>query len=559
LKSAILFCFFALTLALSGCISDRSNENLAGGGDATETGNARILGRLVDETGAPVPQALVTAYDPDYDPSTHEGVPSIQRVITNANGEYHFDSLPDGLWNIEAREPSRRLAHLSKGVELSESKVKLGNHVLQSPGNLHIALVNSSNRYKNSYVYVKGTSSYARLDSVAISQNLAFLYDVAPGALPQVMLAYQDSSGADTSQVMADSLYLPPGGQVQIAPYMSWQKHVRLNVASDAKAFQLRESLSGFTFPIRLTPSFFDFSMANKDGSDIRVTSSRNKTLLISLEEYDASDSSGVVWVQMDSIPAAATNEFVTLHYGRAASHSARAVAFDTTKGYSLVWHLNEDASGNTTNSLYFDATMGGSWGNDRVSYSDRLGILGHGKSFFNGDYIQYPYLRSILKPESTFTLNAWIRCVASSFKGGAIIDAGASYGIRILATGDASVYYWPTVTRPFPETPYYHATTSGGGVVDGTWHHVVGTLGGGQLKIYVDGVLKAQAPVTDQINYSFASNVTVGANGIPDPDFNFMGDIDEVQMHWVERNAEWVRATYESQRVNSHFVKVAP
>jgi Concanavalin A-like lectin/glucanases superfamily len=95
--------------------------------------------------------------------------------------------------------------------------------------------------------------------------------------------------------------------------------------------------------------------------------------------------------------------------------------------------------------------------------------------------------------------------------------------------------------------------------VVDGTWHHVVGTLGGGQLKIYVDGVLKAQAPVTDQINYSFASNVTVGANGIPDPDFNFMGDIDEVQMHWVERNAEWVRATYESQRVNSHFVKVAP
>jgi Concanavalin A-like lectin/glucanases superfamily/Domain of unknown function (DUF2341)/Carboxypeptidase regulatory-like domain len=559
LKSALLFGWFILILAMTGCISDRASGQLAGGGDATETGNARIQGRLIDENGEPVPMATVTAYPPDHDPSAHGVVPAFQRAVTNAKGEFHFDSLPEGFWNLEAREPSRRLAHLTKGIELGETKVTLGSKVLQSPGNLNISLVDGSTHGKDGYVFVQGTSSYARIDSLSRLQNQALLYDVAPGELPNVILAYQDSNGNDTRQVLADSLYLPPGGSIQIAPYMSWLKHVRLNIASGANGLSLNETLDGLAVPIRLTPDFFDFSLANRSGSDIRVTNSENKTLSISLEQFEPAIQSGLVWVRLDSLPANAADEYVTLHYGHPSSHSARTTAFDTTKGYSLVWHLNEEAPGNTTNNLHQDATLGGSLGNDRVNYNALVGVLGLGKSIFVGDYIQYPNLRPILKPETTFTVQAWIRCVASSMKGGAIIDVGGSYGIRILFSGDASVYYWPTVSRSAPETPYYHATTTGAGLVSGTWHLITGTLGGGQLKIYVDGQLKAQVAAGDKVNYSFASNVTVGANAIPNPDFNFMGDIDQVEIHWVERSAEWVRASYESQRPNSTFLKIAP
>ena len=96
---AILRCFFLLSLLLAG--SSRLFSQ------ATATGN--IVGVVTDPTGAVLPGATVTATD--------RGTNAQRTVTSNGAGQYRFDLLPNGVYDIKA-EATGFSAAQATGLEL---------------------------------------------------------------------------------------------------------------------------------------------------------------------------------------------------------------------------------------------------------------------------------------------------------------------------------------------------------------------------------------------------------------------------------------------------------
>jgi hypothetical protein len=98
----ILRYFFLLSLFLSA-----SSRLLA---QATATGN--IIGVVTDATGAALPAATVTA--------TNQGTNAKRTTTTNNAGQYRFDLMPNGIYNVKAEAPGFSTVE-TKGLELSSA------------------------------------------------------------------------------------------------------------------------------------------------------------------------------------------------------------------------------------------------------------------------------------------------------------------------------------------------------------------------------------------------------------------------------------------------------
>ncbi len=544
-----------LAICLVGCLADHSNTPLAGG-DGTETGNARIQGRLVDESGTPVYQALVTAYPTDHNPYSRAPIPAEQKAVSDKNGVYRFDSIPLGIWNVEARDPSRRLVHLSTGVELGETRVELGDEILQSPGQLVVDLVDSLAFLPGSYLHVAGTSSFSGIDSQDLAEKMAVLYDVPPGTLPQVILSAPVGNDSMVSMVLADSVFLPESGQKRITPYQSWIHKLRFNLLGGADGISLTEGLRNFVIPLRLTTENFEFDAALPDGSDLRATNAADISLPITIEQFDPIARKGLVWVRVDSVQPNNSSQYVTLHYGKPDASPVKQYPFANEQGYAGVWFLSQDADGKSSDGLYWDATQSGSDGNDRVQNTGRNGILGFGKSLSAGDYIQVPALKPSLQSLSSFTLQAWIRSIGTGPVGGEIVNIGDNFGLRLTKNGELHSFIWPSNSADTSDYPWHKIEHPGRNLIDSAWHFVASTYDGDSLRLYIDGHFVESGAAPGPIGYSQALNVTMGIHANKKQGFEFSGDLDEIEIHSVRRSAEWIRASYESQRQDGVFLK---
>src|ERR1700722_15891086 len=92
---AMLRHIFLLTLVLAG-----ANALLA---QATATGN--IVGVVTDATGAALPGATVTA--------TNRGTNAQRSTTSNSAGQYRFDLLPNGVYDVKAEAPGFSVAQVN--------------------------------------------------------------------------------------------------------------------------------------------------------------------------------------------------------------------------------------------------------------------------------------------------------------------------------------------------------------------------------------------------------------------------------------------------------------
>ncbi len=562
MKSLLQGLVAVLSLMAMSCLSDRSTGNLADGGDATETGNARILGRLLDESGQPIASAQVTAYDPEHDASHDSVLSRHQKTVSDAEGWFAFDSLPEGTWSLEARSGLRGLSALFHSLKLGASKMKLAAEVLHSPGSLAVQLEDSLAFETGSYVYAPGTSAFAPINEEARQARRIVLFGIPSGILPKVYLAAPSKVLGQPIRrtLLAESVQVAKATQGQVGAFSSWSHSLRYKIVADSTGMGLKQALVGFSLPLRLASPSFDFKSARPDGGDLRVTTSEGQVLPFTIEQFDPVAGLGVLWVRLDTLRPNHSGHSLFVHYGRPeATLPKYPTVFDTADGYGGVWHLNEENPGVAHVGLYRDATPLHADGNDLIRNTGRAGVIGYGKSFADSDYIEIPTLRPKQKPDRAFTLTAWIRCTGVGPNGGEIISMGDNFGLRLMPNGQLHTFVWPPVNRTDSSVAWYPLTSTDLNFKDGTWHHVGVTFDGSNLTIFADGKQVIETKVSTQIGYNQASHITLGRHGNQKTTFNFIGDMDEVAMHWVKRSPEWIRAAYESQRVNGQLLQAAP
>lgn len=547
-RAAVALQAASLALAaalLSGCW--KSDDRLAGG-DATETGNA-IAGRILIG-GQDAAGARVTLLPSEYNPIRDGALPDSLTLTVDRNGAFKFKGVKAGQYNIEGFDArtGRRLL-LAGLVPRADRQVNVIDS-LRSTGSLSVPLPETGDTGA-AYVFVPGSTFQTRVDAAMRRAGRVVIDSLPEGRIPTLIYTRGDSLAPLVP--VASDVKVDGGVTSTVPPYFWWAHRARLvlNTASTTIAATVR----GFPLLVRLEAPGFDFSQALGNGSDLRFTDAAGATLDYEIESWDSAAGRAAVWVRVDSIVPGSDSQYVTMHWGSSQAASAGAPVFSPANGFASVWHMNQEASDTTAQGLYKDATRGGTDGNDRIGSADRGGAIGFGHGFLEGDYVQAAPASERLRLVNAFTLSVWFKAAATASDSGAdMATVGDNYGLRLTRTGGLHLWYWPVGSVTGANSGWNFADVKATSYFDGAWHLAAGVFDGAALHIYVDGAEQATKAVTGPVTFNYPLNLTSGRHGYAKPFFNFVGNLDEIEVHSEARGADWIKLSYENQKPGSVF-----
>lgn len=284
-------------------------------------------------------------------------------------------------------------------------------------------------------------------------------------------------------------------------------------------------SVSQAPVVIRLHSGNFDFLNANIDGSDLRFIAADNQTeLKYYIEKFDTVNELAVIWVQLPTLDAAATDAHIWVYSGNenaTSTSNAKAVLDNNAKG---VFHFAESG-------LLKDAVSGA----DAIgTITSQSGGLIAGSATFSGEALTLAAAPEVTVAAATpYTWSAWVK-PASLPQDAILYSQGESVSLSIAQQG--------LVLK------IADIEVAGGQLKPAVWQHVAFTLNAGKANVYLDGASVAAGDV--QVADA-TGDITVGAG--------FTGELDEMQIANVARNDAWLKLAASSQGVNSQLATVMP
>ncbi|MDB5047325.1 MAG: hypothetical protein JWO30_396 [Fibrobacteres bacterium] len=549
-----------IAAALAAWLVSACGQKVALGGDATETGNARVSGQVVREDGLPVVGAEVTILASDFNPAGGTAVPDSQKDTTDVDGRYRFARLQDGKYNLLARHAETRTRSILFDIDLAAAdSVTVPEDTLHAPGAISVPLPETLDSGVG-YVYVPGTTYRKRVDSELRIVGSVILDSLPPGLMPSV--AYGKGDADSRPIVLAADVAVHSSEVTYVNAYAVWSHSAKLALNTSGSGAATSKDQTDFPLLVRLTAPAFDFSQAAAGGADLRFAKRDGTPLTREIQSWDAKAGRAEIWVRVDTVHANDASQFITMHWGaqNAAAPRARRPVFDTLAGFSGVWHLEEDAADTAANGLYRDATGAGGNGNDRIANVSRSGLIGAGHGLDSGDYMVAPKVYGGAKTSAVFTLSIWFRTSGKGMGpvGGEMISLGDNYGIRVNGDGMIHLWYWPPTQPAGLATPWYEVNVKDAKATDGNWHQVFGTFDGANLRLYGDGEELGNAATPAPVGFLFPVNVTLGKHGNGKPGYEYKGDLDEAEVHSAVRDADWIKMSFANQKAGAVFPAIS-
>ncbi|MCP4131294.1 MAG: DUF2341 domain-containing protein [bacterium] len=348
-----------------------------------------------------------------------------------------------------------------------------------------------------------------------------------------------------------------------------WNDNIDITI--NAQTLGLTANVDNYPLLIRLdTANFPDIAAKTKSGgADIRFTDAAGETALSYEIENWSDNSSGTVWVLVDTISSSSPTT-IRMYYNNpnAASESGPESVFETANGFTGVWHLGEDnADSFGTADVYSNSAGTGSYGADYVSSTDKSGIIGSGQGFDGSDdYIEFD---TVPGSSANLTFELWLNSsVDNAFQ--RVISKHISQGTD----------GWVLMARPSGEAGYSKGLIFRIGCEDGSWGdyfggwgneisaenlysagewvHVTGTYddASGTGKLYVNGSKVAEKTNADTRGVANTATPLRIGHGTAFPE-KFNGLIDELRVSNTVRSADWAKLSYETQRADQTIVVV--
>lgn len=174
----------------------------------------------------------------------------------------------------------------------------------------------------------------------------------------------------------------------------------------------------------------------------------------------------------------------------------------------------------------------------------------GGGSTTFDGtsDYVSTPTTQT--NPQS-FTLETWFRTSTSS---GALAGFSNSLLTLVPTNWDRMVYFTTGGRLSFGVyTGSYSVITSTSGYADGSWHHMMATLGASGQFLYVDGVQVATSTTTTAQAYNgnlrFAYTYLSGWPGVVGSNYYFNGQLGHAAYYTSQLTATNAATHYAAGR----------
>ena len=528
----------ALALAAAACL--QCTERLAGG--STEIGNTgQVTGKVLTLDGAAAVNARVSLIPEAFDPGAGDALPSAWTALTDSQGIYLINHAIPGTYAIEAADAAQRTRALLTGLVIDSGKagptIEPDTKLFEG-GSISIPL---SGVTPAGYVFLPGSSVWARIDSSALASGELILTGVPPGSYTRLLQALP---GKQPENLLGRGIQVNSGEKLFLGPYHAWRKRRTITVNPGSAPLV---ALRNVPLLIRLDAGNFDFPSAQPAGGDIRFTRADGITPLpFEIEHWDGPNQRAEIWVLLDTLSSGNAAQPFLIYSGNPAAAPAGkgASVFDPGSGFTAAWHLGEDLK---------DAT---SLGNDGTNQGTQpiAGAIGIARAFDGtGAHVSIADAPGLHFGAGDFTLSAWVS--PDSFDSTRQIfakrDTLENYEIQI--SHDATV---TAILDPKGNTSLYVSSKTA--LQKGNWYAIAFVRSGGMAYLYVNGALEA-GPVALPTEASPKADLLIG----DDPYFagkeGFRGKIDEVEFSAVARSPEWLDFTYRNQKPDAQILTIAP
>jgi hypothetical protein len=550
IKTILLFLSGCALLAALSCSSP-----VVSGGGGTEW-EAKISGQVRDSSGVPLANARVLLLPSMYNPVSEPAIPDSLTDTTDNSGHYSIAVTDTGRYSIEVADIDKGYRALVPGVKVSrDDTVLVHNAVARLPGVISVTLPSNIDS-TNGYFYIPGTTMYALLGNAG---GTVVLDSVPAGVSLSIYYAVRGSSALP--QPVRDSVIVAPGGIMNVE-YVGWIFSKKLVLNTTASGANVTSDLLNFPILVRLTDSSFNFAKAKSAGVDVRFTKSDGTPLPYEIETWDSASGTAAIWVRVDTVFGGNGTQSITMYFGNssATSHSNAAAVFDTLNGFRGVWHLADRTA------AAVDATVN----NYSGTYAGNLpnlvpGAIGNAQSLDgSGDYAD---MGSVLDVGSnSFSISAWVRRgnastvqgIAGKSNGGPPTTAyGYSFAFYPADTLNIAVATGGTV---FGDSGSFRVKSNMAITDTAGWHHVAAVIDrskSANCRLFIDGIdrsgiVEGDISTVGALLNTLPFRIGEAANG----DFPFAGNMDEVEIAFAARSADWIRLEYMNQKEVDRLVE---
>jgi len=319
------------------------------------------------------------------------------------------------------------------------------------------------------------------------------------------------------------------------------------------------ETLVNFPVLVRMHEKISRFeyrTFASPTGGDLRFVDATGKSLLShEIEEWNTNGES-CVWVSLPLLPPGGT--YFWARWGNEAETTAPGYTSDGSTwsdGYLAVWHLAEEkgalstrapdsspgAHDGTLQSMnpsvnWVDGVIANSLNFDPVNDNRRINVGSLGKDC---DETTFSFWT---RPgdggeRSIFHTKQWIPGDLHCF-----LLGGDNFRVAVNGAGfDSPVDYCESIAT-LPDDQWTHWT-------------VVYSVGAQTARMYKNGALDSTNAFDEDKTIEYTHGIYIGANNAGNSR-EMVGRIDELRIEDVARSADWIKASYDNQRLGSDFVE---
>ena len=537
-----------------GCSSD---SHVAG--NSAETGSPELAGILLLDGGMPAAHARVQCVPQNFD-AIAETLPSKYITETDANGYYRLDSIPTGVYALEAYHVQSGERLLVQDIEVTEDDSVAVSDTLRAPGVLKFELEDSYNEHSVIAV-VKGTT-IRRITTLRNYHEL--VVDSLPAGKLDLQIYLDDYYWksvlgievvpGDTQTVVIPSVIEPD----IIIPHDSVSLTFVAPLVLPEGTDTLNSVVTDIPIAFRLTKDNCDFnSIMYADygrWEAVRISKGgiRSKKLPITFTSYRyLKDPKFVLWVRVDSLNV---GDSLEVTYDGLGNFVYALDVFPTNRSYSLVWHFGNPLSPMTDYSEYgyFDGELLGNIGLDAMID----GVVGGGVRMDTSGAF---YVRNSAEPDTLhkvnlsyggdeyFCFSVWVQLDALD-KEQTIVKKLDEYMLRYVPEQGFVVDL-----RAADSATYKYSWSSGtSGIKAGEWIYIAFSRQPSSRTVFFVNERKIE---TELKRVAWEDELAMR-------DFKvggFMGKIDELMLGGCYRDDSWTRLTFLNQKPTDYWPTLTP